>query len=38
MIAVLVEHYAPILAVVGYVLAVIVLFWLTTRKEKQDHE
>ena len=37
MIAVLADHYSDVLAVAGYVLAVIMLFWLTTRKER-DHD
>lgn len=28
------EHYAPILAVVGYVAAMGFLTWLTTRKDR----
>lgn len=38
MIAVLADHYAPVLAVAAYVLAVAFLAWLVTRKEKQDHD
>lgn len=34
MTAALVEHYAPILAVVGYVSAMGFLTWLTTRKDR----
>lgn len=37
MTAVIVEHYAPILAVAAYVAAMGFLAWLTTRKG-QDHE
>lgn len=34
MIAAIVSHYAPVLAVVGYVAAMGFLTWLTTRKDR----